>query len=93
METRRVEGTHNHHVKLFTLSTCIWCRKAKALLNTMQVGYDYIDVDLLEDVQREEALGELKRFNPRCSFPSLVVDGKECVVGYNEEKIREALQA
>ncbi len=91
MEMTHVEGSGNRKIRLFTLSTCIWCKKTKAFLKNLDIGYDYVDVDLLQGAQREETLEELKRFNPRCSFPSLVVDAKECIVGYDEEKIREAL--
>jgi hypothetical protein len=31
---------------------------------------------------------ELKAVNPRCSFPSLVVNG-QCLVGYDELRIKE----
>ena len=88
----RVEGMDCGEIKLFTLSTCIWCKKTKALLEEMDVAYQYADLDLLEGAERDEALGDLKRFNPRCSFPSLVVNNSVCVVGYNETRIKEALK-
>lgn len=92
MEMNRVEGSDRDRVRLFTLSTCIWCKKTKALLKEMGVGYEYVDIDLLEGAQREEALEEVKRFNPACSFPSLVINGSRCIVGFKEEEIREALK-
>jgi glutaredoxin len=88
----RVEGDDRGRIKLFTLSTCIWCKKTKALLKELGVGYEYVDLDLLTGVQREEALEELKRFNPGCSFPSLVIDDNRCIVGFKEEEIREAMR-
>ncbi|MGA2109431.1 MAG: glutaredoxin family protein, partial [Syntrophorhabdales bacterium] len=72
MEMNRIDGKDRGDVALFTLSTCIWCKKTKALLQEMAVSYRFVDVDLLESTQREKALEELKRFNPLCSFPSLV---------------------
>ncbi len=93
MAMTHVDGGNERNIRLFTLSTCIWCKKTKAFLKDLDIGYDYIDVDLLQGAEREKTLDELKRFNPRCSFPSLVVDDKECVVGYDEEKIREALRS
>lgn len=91
MQMSRVEGSDHGAIKLFTLSTCVWCRKTKALLKEMNVAYAYVDVDLLEGADRVKALDELKTFNPRCSFPSLVVNDT-CIVGYEEDKIKEALQ-
>ena len=49
-------------------------------------------MDLLEGAEREKALDELKRFNPRCSFPSLVVNRSTCIIGFDEPKIKEALK-
>ncbi|OPY68846.1 MAG: Glutaredoxin [Syntrophorhabdaceae bacterium PtaU1.Bin034] len=92
MEMNRVQGTDRGDVKLYTLSTCIWCKKTKAFLKEMDVGYEYIDVDLLEGRERDETLEELRRFNPRCSFPSLVVNNSECIVGYDEDRMREVLR-
>jgi len=87
----RVEGSDRGRIKLFTLSTCIWCKKTKALLQELDVGYEYVDVDMLEGADRDRALEELRRFNPQCSFPSLVLNNAACIVGFKETEIREAL--
>ena len=92
MEMNRIDGKDRGDVALFTLSTCIWCKKTKALLQEMAVAYRFVDVDLLDGAQREKALEELKRFNPLCSFPSLVVNNSTCIVGFDEKKIKEALK-
>ncbi len=92
MKMNQVEGKDCGMVQLFALSTCIWCKKTKAFLADKNVGYEYIDVDLLEGAEREKALDELKKFNPRCSFPSLVINHNACIVGYDEEKMTEALK-
>jgi glutaredoxin len=91
MEMNRIEGNDHGAIKLFTLSTCVWCKKTKALLRGMGVSYEYVDVDLLAGEAREKALDELKTYNPNCSFPSLVV-GEQCIVGFDEGRIKEALQ-
>lgn len=91
MKVSRVEGTNRGELIIYTLSTCIWCKKTKAFLDTLGVGYGFIEVDLLPGSEKETTLTEIKRFNPRCSFPTLIVNGKECVVGYDEEKIKGVL--
>ncbi|MCX8022374.1 MAG: glutaredoxin family protein [Syntrophorhabdaceae bacterium] len=93
MEMKRVDGERKRDLTLYTLSTCIWCKKTKELLKELNVGYDYVDVDLLSADDRDEAMEIVKRFNPRCSFPSLIIDGSICIVGFDEKKIREALKA
>jgi glutaredoxin-like protein NrdH len=91
MTVKHVAGENRGSVMLYALSTCGWCKKTKALLNEMNVAYDYLDVDLLEKAQKQETLEEVKKWNPACSFPSIVVNGRQCIVGFNEPKIREAL--
>jgi glutaredoxin-like protein NrdH len=91
MDIKHVEGRHRGKVMLFALSTCGWCRRTKALLNELGVAYDYTDVDLLQGQAQDEAMEEIKKFNPDCNFPTLVIDGKKCIVGFREDEIRKAL--
>ena len=80
-----------HKVVAFTLSTCGWCKKTKRFLDENDVVYENTEVDLLEGEERKRVLAEVKRWNPRQSFPTVVVDDKEVVVGYDEGKLRKAL--
>lgn len=89
----QVAGNDRGRVHLFTLSTCIWCKKTKALLKELDVAYQYVDVDLLDGAEKEAAIAELKKHNPLCSFPSLVVEDGPCIIGFDEAKIRETLGA
>lgn len=77
-------------VKLYSLSTCGHCKAAKRLLDELGIQYEYTDVDLLETVARASAIAEVRRLNPRSSFPTLTI-GERVVVGYREQEIREAL--
>ncbi len=89
---KHVEGEKRGDIVLYALSTCGWCRKTKELLQSMNVAFDYTEVDLLSGKERDDAIEEIKRWNPRCSFPSLVIDGEQCIVGYDEKKIRGAVK-
>ena len=91
MRTKHVEGEKKGNLILYALSTCVWCKKTKELLNDLKVDYDYVNVDELPDGERDSTMTELKRWNPKCSFPSLVVNEQTCIVGYNEDKIKETL--
>ncbi len=77
-------------VKLYSLSTCSHCKSTKKLLNECTVKYDFIDVDLLEGEERRAIIEDVKRFNPKCSFPTIII-GDKVIVGYKEQEIREAL--
>ncbi|MBM3131638.1 MAG: glutaredoxin family protein [Chloroflexi bacterium] len=89
---KHVAGTKKSNLTLYALSTCGWCRKTKALLNELNADYSYVDVDLLEGKDRDDAVEAIKGWNPACSFPTIVVKGKRCIVGFKEEEIREAVE-
>lgn len=77
-------------VKLYSLSTCSHCKSTKKLLNDCTVWYEFVDVDLLEGDERQAILEDVKKFNPKCSFPTIII-GDTVIVGFKEEKIKEAL--
>lgn len=87
-----VEGKKHGRIILFALSTCVWCGKTKKLLDELGLDYYYVDVDLLDGESKAEVLFEMERWNPKISFPTLVVNDR-CIVGFDEKKIREALAA
>ncbi|MGL6297877.1 MAG: glutaredoxin family protein [Methanobacteriaceae archaeon] len=92
MDLHHVEGSNNsHEVLLFALSTCGWCRQTRMFLEMNEVEYDYIYVDLTEGDAREEAVGELKKWNEDASFPTLVINNKEVILGFKEEDMEKAL--
>lgn len=92
MPMQHVEGNNKGDVVLYALSTCGWCKRTRMLLEEMEVEYDYIYVDLLEGDERQEIIQQLKEWNPKLSFPTTVIRNEECIVGFNEDKIRENLE-
>jgi glutaredoxin-like protein NrdH len=80
----------NDSVKMYSLSTCGHCKATKKLLNECQVQYEFTDVDLLEGEERSAILEDVKKWNPNCSFPTIII-GDKVIVGYKENEIREAL--
>jgi len=77
-------------VKVYSLSTCSHCKSVKKLMDNCTVKYEFVDVDLLKGEERKAILEDVKKFNPRCSFPTVII-GDKVIVGYKEEKIKEAL--
>ncbi len=77
-------------IKLYSLSTCSHCKSTKKFLSDCTVMYDFVDVDLLEGEERKSILEDIKKFNPKCSFPTIII-GEKVIVGYKEKEIREAL--
>ena len=92
MKINHVAGADKGSIILYGLSTCVWCKKSKQLLDKMGVKYDYVEVDLLEKEDRAKATAMVKELNPRCTFPTLSINGK-CVAGYNEDEIKGAIES
>ncbi|HOD35583.1 MAG TPA: glutaredoxin family protein [Syntrophales bacterium] len=86
-----IEGTNKGQITLYALSTCVWCKRTKALLEDLGVAYHYVYVDNLPRDERNQTMEEVKRWNPKCSFPSLVIKNSQCIIGFDEKKIREAI--
>ena len=87
-----VEGSQGDRRTVFYgLSTCIWCKRTRQFLEDQKVEFEYVYVDKLKGEEREEAIEEIKGWNKAVSFPTIVFDDKECVVGYKPEEIKKAL--
>lgn len=86
-----VEGKDKGKIVLYALSTCVWCKKIKKLLKKLGVKYSYIFVDELKGKEKEKIIKQLEKWNPRCSFPTVVINNEKCIVGYKEDEIKEAL--
>ena len=70
-----------------------WCARTKDFLADLGVEYSYLYVDLLKGEERDRVVREVERWNPRLSFPTVVINDAKVVVGYQENEIREALNA
>jgi glutaredoxin len=77
-------------VKIYSLSTCSHCKAAKKFLGECTIKYEFVDVDMLEGDERRAIIEDVKKFNPRCSFPTVII-GDKVIVGYKEKEIKEAL--
>ncbi len=77
-------------VRIYTLSTCSHCKATKKLLDDCRVQYEFTDVDLLEGNERAAVLEDVRKLNPRCSFPTIII-GDKVIIGYKEDEIKEAL--
>jgi len=90
----QVQGEKDkREIIVFTLSTCMWCKKCKRFLNDRNIKYRYIDMDQIPYPQKSEILDYLREnYNERISYPYMVCDKDDVVVGYNPEKYEELLK-
>lgn len=92
MEFTHIEGDGHIAVTLFSLSTCGHCKRTKAFLEEKGIAYDYIDVDLLSGDLLTEVYDLVKTYNPRGSFPTLVIgEKKQVIIGDRLDEIAAAL--
>ena len=80
----------DNDVKMYTLSTCSHCKATKRFMDECNVKYEFTDVDLLAGEERRAILEDVRKLNPKCSFPTIII-GKKVIVGFKENEIREAL--
>jgi glutaredoxin len=88
-QIKKVAGKKIGEILIFALSTCIWCMKTKQLFKDLGVEYSYVDVDLLQGKDQEEAVAEIMKLSGMQSFPTIVLDNKKIMLGFKENEIRD----
>jgi len=78
-------------IKIYTLSTCGHCKATKKLMDECAIEYEFTDVDLLSGSELISVLEDVKKFNPLCTFPTIII-GDRVIIGFHEGAIREALE-
>jgi len=92
MDRVKVEGSKkDHHVLLYALSTCGWCKMTKAFLKDNNIEFEYIDVDKLDATDKETVNKDIKNRGGRIAFPTLIIDDKKLITGLKKDHISEAL--
>jgi glutaredoxin len=93
MNLFRVPGEKNEHkVLVYALSTCAWCKSAKQFLKDNEIEYDYVDVDLSSNKDREIIRKDILNRGGELSYPTIIIDDKVLITGFRKDKIREALK-
>ncbi|MFZ0931666.1 MAG: glutaredoxin family protein [Syntrophobacteraceae bacterium] len=77
-------------IKLYALTTCIHCKDTKEYLDKCGVDYDCVNVDKLDGDERRMMIEEIKKANPGCAFPMLLI-GSKVIIGFKRDEIKEAL--
>lgn len=88
----KVEGKKPvQDIILFSLSTCMWCEKAKELLDELGLEYGHVTVDFLDNEEDQQEVYDLiGKFSDNIGFPVLVIgNGEKAIIGFNEAEIRD----
>lgn len=92
LETVKVSGTNKkHRVLMYAISTCAWCKMTKRFLNDNKVEYEYVDVDLCNERDRQTIRDDISKRGGELSYPTIIVDDKILITGFRKDRIGEAL--
>ncbi len=92
MPFSKVTGTKNaHKVVMYALSTCVWCKMAKQFLEDNSVEFEYIDVDLCEEDEKEKIRQHILSKGGSLSYPTTIIDDQIVITGFRKDKLKESL--
>ena len=74
---------------MYTLQTCLHCVHLKHFLDKHGIECLLVYVDDFEGEQRRELMSKVRSFNPRGSFPTLVLPDGRVSVGFRETQVRK----
>ena len=93
MQITKVQGKNKKHkVLLYTLSTCGWCKRAKEFLKDNDVEFEYIDIDLCNNQDRQKVRKDIQIRGGRLAYPTIIIDDKTLLTGLSPNKLREELK-
>ena len=92
MQFSKISGKKtDHKVTLYALSTCVWCKMTKQFLNDNNIEYEYIDVDLCEDEDKQKIHQLILSKGGSLTYPTTIIDDKVVVTGFRKDQLKEAL--
>ena len=92
MQFSKVQGKQNKHkVVLYALSTCVWCKMTKQFLKDNGIEYDYIDVDLCQEEDKQKIREHIQSKGGPLSFPTTIVDDNVVITGFRKDLLKEVL--
>ncbi len=93
MNISKVNGKNTKHkVFVYALSTCVWCKMTKQFLRDSSVAFEYVDVDLCSEEDKEKIRKNIKGLGGSLSYPTTIIDGKKIVMGFRKDLLKEALE-
>ena len=93
MEFSKVSGKKNNHkVTLYALSTCVWCKLTKQFLNENEISYEFVDVDLLGEEDKQKVRQTITSKGGSLTYPTTIIDDKVVITGFRKDKLKEALE-
>ena len=93
MDISKVSGKNNKHkVFVYALSTCVWCKMTKQYLNDHNIEYEYVDVDLCNEEDKQKIHEAIQSKGGMLSYPTTIVDDNVVITGFRKDQLKEALE-
>lgn len=82
----------SQNIILLSLSTCGFCKNARAYLNERGAAYRYLDLDTIPKTDKIAIKTEFReRFGRRPAFPSLILDNERFLIGFIRQRWDEEI--
>ena len=92
MNISKISGKNNKHkVFVYALSTCVWCKLTKQFLNDNNIEYEFVDVDLADEKDKDKIHETIQSKGGMLSYPTIVVDDNIVINGFRKDKLTEVL--
>jgi glutaredoxin len=93
MNISKVPGKNaKHKVLIYALSTCVWCKMTKQYLKDNTVEFEFVDVDLSTDEDRDKIRKHIQNLGGSLSYPTIVVDEKKVITGFRKDLLKKELE-
>ncbi len=78
-------------ITIYSLSTCLWCKKTKQYFEDKKVPFDTVDYDKQDPGKQAEIRKEMKGAGCDTSFPFIKIGGT-CTQGYDPAEFERLLE-
>lgn len=93
MNVSKVPGKNSKHkVLIYALSTCVWCKMTKQYLKENTVEFEFVDVDLSTDEDRDKIRKHITDLGGSLSYPTIIVDDKKVITGFRKDLLKKELE-
>jgi glutaredoxin-like protein NrdH len=93
MNISKVAGKNSKHkVFVYALSTCVWCKMTKQYLKDNGIEFEFVDVDLTTEAEKEKIRKEITSKGGSLSYPTTIIDDKTAVTGFRKDLLKKELE-
>jgi len=93
MNISKVTGKNTkHNVLVYALSTCVWCKMTKQFLKDNDIQYEYVDVDLCTEEDKDKIRKHIQEKGGTLNYPTTIIDDKVVITGFRKDLLKKELE-